>query len=70
MAWTKVADRMPPEDEQILIYVESDGKMELGRYINGAWFIEDAGSGQLSKIAGVTHWAWMLDSEINDDGDD
>lgn len=45
--------------------------MEVGRYMNGEWFIEDARNGQLSKISGVTHWAWILDSQINwDSGDD
>jgi hypothetical protein len=71
MSWIKVADVRPPEDEPILIYVEGNGRMEVGRYVNGEWFIEDERSGQLSKIAEVTHWAWILDSEINwDSGDD
>jgi hypothetical protein len=71
MSWIKVADRAPPENEQILIHDERNSRIEVGRYVNGEWFIEDAQSGQLSRIAGVTHWAWALDSQINwDSGDD
>jgi hypothetical protein len=71
MAWIKVADRMPPENELLHIYDERSNTMEVGRYMNGEWFIEDVRSGGLSKISGVTHWAWILDSEINwESGDD
>jgi hypothetical protein len=71
MSWIKVADVRPPEDEPILIYVEGNSRMEVGRFVNGEWFIEDERSGELSKIAGVTHWAWILDSQTNwDSGDD
>ena len=71
MSWIKVADRTPPENEPILIHVEQNSRMEVGRYVNGKGFIEDARSGELSGITGVTHWAWMLDSQINwDSGDD
>jgi hypothetical protein len=71
MPWIKVSDMTPPENEQILIHDERNNRMEVGRYVDGEWFIEHARSGQLSKTSGVTHWAWMLDSEINrDSGDD
>jgi hypothetical protein len=71
MPWIKVADFTPPDNERILIYDERNSRMEVGRYIRGEWFVEHAQSGQLSKIAGVTHWGWLLDSEINwDSGDD
>ena len=32
--------------------------------------LESWGFGRLTRIAGVTHWAPILDSEINDDSDD
>ena len=70
MSWIKVADRMPPENEPILIYDERNSRMEVGRYMNGEWFIEDERSGELNKIACVTHWAWILDSNTYDSGDD
>jgi hypothetical protein len=71
MSWIKAADRMPPENEPIHIYDARSGRMEVGRYMNGEWFVEDMRSGQLSKISGVAHWAWILDSQINwDSGDD
>lgn len=71
MSWIKVADRRPPENEPVHIYVERNSRMEVGRYMNDEWFIEDVRSGQSSKISGVTHWAWILDSQINwDSGDD
>lgn len=70
MSWIKVSDKTPPENEQILIYDARNSRIESGKYIDGEWFIEDAQGGQLNKIAGVTHWAWILDSQINWDGDD
>jgi hypothetical protein len=70
MSWIKVADRTPPENEQVLIHDERNNRIESGRFIDGEWFIEDAQSGQLSKIVGVTHWAWILDSYVDHSDDD
>jgi hypothetical protein len=70
MSWIKVSDRMPPENEQILIHDDKNIRIELGRYIKGRWYIENLQTGDSSEIAGVTHWGWTLDSLINDDSDD
>lgn len=70
MSWIKVADRMPPQDEQIHIHDDKNSRMETGRYVNGQWYIENTQTGELSEISGVTHWGWILDSEMNDDSDD
>lgn len=70
MPWIKVADLMPQENEQILIYDERTSRMECGRYINGKWYIEDAQNGQLSEITGVTHWSLILDSMLDTSDDD
>ena len=61
---------MPPENEQILIHDDRNSRAEVGRYINGKWYIENTPDGQLTEIAGVTHWCWILDSMINDSDDD
>jgi hypothetical protein len=66
MAWIKTAERMPPEEERILIHDERNKRIEFGRYIKGRWYIENLRNGQLSEIAGVRHRGWVLDSEIND----
>lgn len=70
MAWIKAAELTPPENEQILIHDDEHSRVRFGRYIGGQWFIEDAGDGQLKLIERVTHWAWMLDSQTYDAGDD
>ena len=70
MPWTKAADRLPAENEQVLIYHPERGRMEVGRYADGAWYVEDPRGGRLSRLAGVTHWAPILDSYLNDDRDD
>jgi hypothetical protein len=69
MSWIKASDVRPPEDEQILIHDNQNSRIELGRYIKGRWYVENIETGRLSEIAGVTHWSWILDSEINDDED-
>jgi hypothetical protein len=68
--WIKVTDRRPPEDEQILIHDDKHNRIEVGRYIGGRWYVENLHTGASSEIQGVTHWGWLLDSQINDDSDD
>jgi hypothetical protein len=70
MAWTKASELMPQEDEQILIHDSKRNRMELGRYIKGRWYVENPQTGELSELAGVTHWAVILESESNDDSED
>ena len=70
MTWIKVTDRMPPEDEQVLIHDNVNSRIEVGRYLGGKWYVENAEGGRLREIAGVTHWGWALDSQINFDPDD
>ena len=70
MPWIKAADLLPAEDEQVLIHDGVNQRMELGRYADGRWYVEDVRDGRLTRIAGVTHWAPMLESESNDDSDD
>lgn len=65
-----MADRLPPEDEPVLIHDGRNRRMETGRYVKGRWYAEDSQSGELSEISGVTHWAWMLDSYLNDESYD
>ena len=70
MSWIKAAATRPPENEQILIHDGRNNRVELGRYVKGRWYVEDARDGRLREIAGVTHWAWVLDSLIDDSDDD
>lgn len=70
MSWIKVTDRLPPEDEPVLIHDDRLCRMETGRYIKGRWYVENSQSGELREISGVTHWAWILDSYLNDESDD
>ena len=70
MSWIKAFDLKPPENEQVLIHDNRNNRIEVGRYLKGRWYVEDAQSGRLREVAGVTHWAWILDSLINDDDDD
>jgi hypothetical protein len=69
MAWIKTTDRLPPENEQVLVHDNRKNRIELGRYAGGRWYVEDVREGRLSEVAGVTHWAWILDSQTNDDDD-
>lgn len=70
MTWIKAADALPGEGEQVLIYDPDDRRMEMGRYSGGAWYVEDWRDGRLTRLACVTHWSPILDSYLNDDGDD
>ena len=70
MPWIKAADVLPGENEEILIYDPERGRMEAGRYVGGVWYVEDGRDGRLTRVAGVTHWAPILESESNDDSDD
>ena len=70
MVWVKTADRLPPDDEPILLHDGRNNRTEVGRYVKGRWYVEDAASGRLREVAGVTHWGWILDSYLNDDSDD
>ena len=70
MAWIKVAESAPPENEPILIYDNRNNRIELGRTVDGKWYVEDKPDGQLREIAEVTHWSWLLDSETYDSADD
>lgn len=70
MSWIKVSDFKPPENEQVMIHDNQNGRIEVGRYVRGRWYVEDAPTGRLREVAGVTHWGWILDSYLNDDSDD
>jgi hypothetical protein len=70
MSWIKATDVMPPEDEQILLHDAANERIEVGRYVGVRWYVEDVRDGRLRGIEGVTHWAWILDSQLNDDSDD
>lgn len=70
MPWIKAADALPGENEQVRIYDSRNERIELGRYAAGRWYVEDLRDGRLTGVAWVTHWAPILDSEINDDSDD
>jgi hypothetical protein len=70
MPWTKSSELMPQENEPILIHDEKNNRMELGRYIKGKWYVENLQTGKLSELAGVTHWAVILESESSDDSED
>lgn len=70
MAWIKVAESAPPENEPVLIYDHRNSRMEFGRSIDGKWYVEDTRDGGLREIAGVTHWSWILDSEAYDSAED
>ncbi|HEV2706150.1 MAG TPA: hypothetical protein VGV59_09515 [Pyrinomonadaceae bacterium] len=70
MSWIKATDTTPPENEQVLIHDNVNSRMELGRYIKGKWYVEDTRTGQLRETDAVTHWGWLLDSQLHDDSDD
>ncbi len=70
MAWIKTTDRLPPEDQPILLHDNQHDRIQLGRYIKGRWYIEPPHTAQLTELPHVTHWAWILDSYLTDDSDD
>ena len=70
MTWVKTSDRLPPENEPVLVHDERNNRILSGRYLRGRWYVEDPNTGQLREVAAVTHWAWILDSYLHDDSDD
>ena len=70
MAWIKASDVKPPEGEPVLVHDNAQGRAQVGRYVGGRWYVEDARDGRLTEIVGVTHWGWLLDSETRDDSED
>lgn len=70
MAWIKVAEAVPPDNEPILIYDNRNGRIVLGRTVDGKWYVEDTRDGQLREISEVTHWSWVLDSQEYDSAED
>ena len=70
MGWIKASDVTPPEDEPILLHDNRHSRIEVGRYVAGRWYVEDTRDGRLREVAGVTHWAWLLDSQLDDSDDD
>jgi hypothetical protein len=70
MPFIKATALLPPENEQVLIHDNQNNRLHLGRYIKGRWYTEDPHDGHLTEIHNVTHWALLLDSELQDDSDD
>ncbi|HEV2765398.1 MAG TPA: hypothetical protein VGV38_20615 [Pyrinomonadaceae bacterium] len=70
MTWVKTADRLPPENEQVLVHDGRSNKTEVGRFVEGRWYVEDGAGGRLREVAGVTHWCWILESYLNDESED
>ncbi|HEX8000186.1 MAG TPA: DUF551 domain-containing protein [Pyrinomonadaceae bacterium] len=70
MSWIKTSDRLPPEDQQVLIHDKTDNRIHTGRYIKGRWYIKDSHTGRLRELVHVSHWAWILDSLLTDESDD
>lgn len=67
--WIRASEHLPPEGEQVRLHDNRLARIELGRYLRGRWYVEDARDGRLTEIEGVTHWGWLLDSELADDDD-
>lgn len=70
MPWVKAAELMPAEGAQVLVYDERERRIRLGRYEGGRWYVEEEAGGPLSRVAGVTHWAPILDSYSADESED
>jgi hypothetical protein len=70
MSWIKVAERVPPENEQVLIHDDKNSRMEIGCYTGGRWYVQDSRTGERREITNVTHWGWLLDFQLNDESDD
>lgn len=70
MPWVKVTDAAPGEGERVLIYDNANDRILPGRYGGGRWYVEDPAGGGASEVAGVTHWAPVLDSEAYDPAED
>jgi hypothetical protein len=71
MPWVKAAELKPTEGAQVLVYDGRERRMLLGRYAGGRWYVEDEAAGRLREVAGVTHWAPILDSyEARESEDD
>jgi hypothetical protein len=70
MPWVKASDLTPAEGERVLIHDGRSNRMAVGRYVGGRWLVEDPCGGPPAELAGVTHWAPLLDSEEYDPADD
>jgi hypothetical protein len=70
MPWFKTSDAKPAEGERVLVHDGANGRVELGRYAGGRWYVEDGEGGRPSEIEGVTHWAPLLESEEYDPAED
>lgn len=70
MPWVKAAESTPAEGARVLVYDVRERRMLLGRYEGGRWYVEDEAGGRAREVAGVTHWAPLLDSYERDEGDD
>ena len=70
MPFVKASEHTPPEGEPVHVHDAGSGRILTGRYAGGRWYVEDGPDGRLREISGVTHWGWILDSELNDDSDD
>jgi len=70
MPFVKTSDFAPPEDEPVHIHDNAAGRLLTGRYLRGRWYAEDPHTARLDEIPAPTHWAPILDSELQDDGDD
>lgn len=70
MPFVKASDFKPPEDEPVHIHDSANNRILTGRYRAGRWYAEHPLTGALDEITGITHWAYILDSELHDDSDD
>ena len=70
MPWFKASDSKPAEGERVLIHDGAGNRMLTGLYVGGRWYVEERRDGRLTELAGVTHWAPILDSEEYDPADD
>jgi len=65
MPWISVTHSLPPDGELVLLWDSRANTLHTGCLNAGIWHAEGSTAADSITLDHITHWSWLLDSQLN-----